>query len=331
MGSNSENAPQNAPETKQQGTSGGKAAWLLLGAAVILAAGSIGYNVMSSPDDAAAAVAEGDAPPSIAELRKAAEAAGDSAAPWTDLAYAHFVERDFAAAADAYERAVAIEDGEAVLWSALGESLVYANDQQSAAADPLPEEAVAAFEKAVALDPSDPRARYFLAVKKDLAGDHEGAIASWLTLLSETPVGAPWERDLVSTIEQVGKINAINVEARLAKAMEGRLPPIAVPGSGAVAGAAASDTVRGPTQEQIAAMSSMSSEDQQAQIASMVASAEEKLKDDPGNLDRWVMVMRSHAMMGNPAKAKATLEAAVAANPENAGQLREQARSLGIQ
>ncbi|MGB3471343.1 MAG: cytochrome C biogenesis protein CycH [Erythrobacter sp.] len=335
MGSDSENASQNgsaeAGGAAGKASGGAKAAWLLLGAAVILAAGSIGYNVMGGPGDDPAASPGEALPPSIAELREAAEAAGDDAKPWGDLAYAYFVEKDFAAAAKAYERAVEIDAGEAVLWSALGESLVYASDQQEAAADPLPPEAVAAFEKAVAIDPSDPRARYFLAVKQDLAGDHEGAIASWLKLLSESPVGAPWERDLVGTIQQVGKINDIDVEARLAKAMDGRLPPIAVPGSGAVAGEAASANVGGPTQEQIAAASSMSAADQQAQIEGMVAMAEEKLKDDPSNLDRWVMVMRSHAMMGNPGKAKATLEAAVAANPENEAGLRGQARSLGVQ
>ncbi len=331
MTSDSENATQTAKPAAPEKSGGAKAAWALLGVAAIVAAGSIGYNVLSTPSSETVVMAGADAPPSIAELRKAAEAAGDNADPWAELAYAHFLERDFAAAAQAYKRAVAIDDSEAVLWSALGEALVFANDAGSADANPLPPEAVAAFEKAVVLDPSDPRARYFLNVKKDLAGDHEGAVAGWLALLAESPVGAPWEPDLVRTIEQVGKINDIAVEARLAKAMEGRLPPIAVPGSGAVAGAAASGDVRGPTQDQIAAMSSMSSQDQQAQIRSMVASAEAKLKDDPGNLDRWVMVMRSHSMMGDAAKARATLQAAIAANPENADQLRQQARALGIQ
>ncbi|MEO1490144.1 MAG: tetratricopeptide repeat protein, partial [Pseudomonadota bacterium] len=123
----------------------------------------------------------------------------------------------------------------------------------------------------------------------------------------------------------------IPVKDRLAEAMDGRLPPIAVPGSGAVAGAAASDQVRGPSQEQIAAAQSLSAGEQQAQIEGMVAMAEAKLAEDPSNLDRWVMVMRSHAMLGNPAKAKATLEAAVAANPENEAGLRQQAQALGIQ
>ncbi|NQX94537.1 MAG: tetratricopeptide repeat protein [Erythrobacter sp.] len=286
---------------------------------------------MSNPDAPEVATASGDSVPTIDELRVAAEDSSADAAPWADLAYAHFQRGEFSDAAAAYQKAVAIDDDAAVLWSAMGESLVYAEDAASADADPLPASAIAAFEKAVEIDPSDPRARYFLLVQKDLAGDHNGAIDGWLELLAESPAGAPWERDLILTIEQVAKMNDIEVADRLAKANEGRLPPIAVPGSGAVAGLGASDSVGGPTQAQIAAAQSLTAEEQQAQIEGMVAMAEAKLEEDPSNLDRWVMVMRSHSMLGNAAKAKATLEAAVAANPANEAGLREQARALGIQ
>ncbi|MEE4153831.1 MAG: tetratricopeptide repeat protein [Erythrobacter sp.] len=317
---------------------GAKAAWVLLALAAILAAGSIGYNIWSGSrgEEPEASAAPGG--PTIEELRELAEASTDDARPWANLAFAYFERGEFADAAGAYERAVAIDPSEAVLWSALGEALVFASDAASANADPLPPRAIEAFEKAVSLDPTDPRARYFLNVKKDLAGDHEGAIAGWLELLSESPVGAPWETDLVRTIEQVGKIHDIPVEERLARAMEGRLPPVA--GTGALAGAGAgaggagaggADGLRGPTQEQIAAASQMSPEDQQAQIRAMVASAEAKLQDDPGNLDRWVMVMRSHSMLGDGARAKATLAAAIAANPEERAELERQAQALGIQ
>jgi cytochrome c-type biogenesis protein CcmH len=318
-------------ENKQPSGAGAKAAWVLLGGAAILAAASIGYNVLSAPEAPPEVAASGEAALSIEELRAAAESASDEADPWADLAYAHFQRGEFADAAAAYEKALAIDEQAAVLWSALGESLVYAEDEAMADADPLPPAAVTAFRKAVAIDPSDPRARYFLMVEKDLQGDHAGAIDGWLDLLAESPVGAPWERDLVLTIEQVGKMNDIPVTERLAKANEGRLPPIAVPGSGEAAGLAASGNVGGPSQAQIAEAQSLTAEEQQAQIEGMVALAEQRLADDPSNLDRWVMVMRSHSMLGNAAKAKATLEAAVAANPANEAQLRQQARSLGIQ
>ena len=81
--------------------------------------------------------------------------------------------------------------------------------------DPMPPAAAEAFDKAIALNPKDPRARYFMAVKKDIAGDHKGAIDEWFALLADTPQGAPWEADLRRTIEQVGAINKIDVAARL--------------------------------------------------------------------------------------------------------------------
>ncbi|MEO1489205.1 MAG: tetratricopeptide repeat protein, partial [Pseudomonadota bacterium] len=149
-------------DNASQKGSGAKAAWLLLGIAVILAAGSIGYNIWSSQTSDETIAQTDDAPPSIADLRELAEASDTDARPWSDLAFAHFERGEFGDAAQAYERAVAIDPNEAVLWSALGESLVFANDQASANADPLPPRALDAFEKAAELNPSDPRARYFL-------------------------------------------------------------------------------------------------------------------------------------------------------------------------
>ena len=156
MNSQSENKPQSA--------SGAKAAWFLLGGAAILAAASIGYNVMSAPEEPVAVTENGEALPTIAQLRETAEDSQGDADPWADLAFAHFERGEFAEAAAAYEKAVAIDDDAAVLWSAMGESLVYAEDSATLDADPLPAAAVVAFEKAVAIDPSDPRARYFLMV-----------------------------------------------------------------------------------------------------------------------------------------------------------------------
>ena len=82
-----------------------------------------------------------------------------------------------------------------------------------------------------------------MAVEKDLAGDHEGAIADWLALLADTPPGAPWEADLRRTIEQVGRIRSIAVDERLAAAVAGR--PDAPPAVAAIPG---------PTEEQLAAL-----------------------------------------------------------------------------
>ncbi|MFY7743865.1 MAG: tetratricopeptide repeat protein [Erythrobacter sp.] len=314
-----------ASERSRESAGTSRAGWVLLAGALLLAAGSIGFNIYQGSGGASAPETAGEGAPSIGALKAAAEASPNDAGPWGDLAFAHFQAGQFTEAAAAYRRAVQIAPNEAVLWSALGETLVLASKR-----DPLPAEALEAFRKANTLDPSDARARYFLAAKMDLDKDHEGAIAAWLELLADSPQGAPWEADLVRTIEQVGKMNSIDVAPRIAKANAARKPAMLAPGSGSVAGEAASPALRGPSAADVAAASAMKPSEQRQMAEGMVAQLEARLQTEPKNIDGWVMLMRSRMTLGEPAKAKAALDAAVRANPGAAPQLREQAAALGV-
>jgi cytochrome c-type biogenesis protein CcmH len=179
-------------------------------AAIAIAAGASGYRLTGDTGGESAGSAARPADP-LAELERLAAAEPDNAGAWQELGFAYFELGRFADAARSYERATAADPENAVLWSSLGEAMVMASER-----DPMPPQARQAFRKAIALDRAEPRARYFMAVEKDLAGDHEGAIAEWLALLADTPPGAPWEADLRRTIEQVGTIYGIDVEERVA-------------------------------------------------------------------------------------------------------------------
>lgn len=308
--------------TSNENVPASRLGWYLLGAAGLLAAASIGFNIYEASSPAAPpAASDTESAPGIAELRALAEAAPDDARAWSNLAFAHFQKGEFAAAGNAYRRAVQIDDTQPALWSALGEALVMASER-----DPLPPEALDAFTTAIALDPADPRARYFLAVKKDLDKDHEGAIAAWLALLADTPPGAPWEPDLVRTIEQVGKINNIAVAERISAATAARKPALAAPASGNPAAPA----LRGPSAAEVVAAGGMTPSEQRSMAEGMVAQLEARLAAEPANLDGWVMLMRSRMTLGEPAKAKAALDAAIKANPAEAAELRRQAQALGV-
>lgn len=320
-----ETGSENSGNAGGESQSGSRAGWYMLGAAALLAAGSIGYNVYSGQGGGETTEVAADAAPSIEDLRVAAENSDGDAGAWSELAFALYNAGDFAEAGEAYERAVEFAPDDAALWSALGETRVYASER-----DPLPPAALEAFQKALALDPQDPRARYFLAVKQDIDGNHEGAIASWLSLLSDTPPGAPWEPDLVRTIQQVGAINDIDVEGRLSTVMEARAPQVAIPGSGEAAGAAASPNVRGPTASQVADASRMTPGEQQDMVAGMVASLEARLANEPNNLDGWVMLIRSRMTLGETGRAREALAKAIAANPGDEAELRRQAQQLGL-
>lgn len=256
-------------------------------------------------------------PPSIADLRARAQADPGDAVAWYDLGMALFGANRFAEAAEAFERAVAADGDAAQLWSALGEARVMASRS-----DPLPAPALAAFRRALELDGSDARARYFLAVEKDLAGDHEGAIADWLALLADTPPGAPWETDLVRTIRQVAAINQIDVEDRIAEAAATRdlLP----------ANALAAPT-RGPTPEQMAAAASLSPDQQRQMAQGMVERLASRIEEQGGSVQEWVMLMRSYQQMGRLGQARRTRDAAIAAHPDAADQINDVAGQLGIE
>ena len=230
----------------------------------------------------------------------------DDAEGWSALAGAYFEAGRFSDAVTAYDAALKLTPARAELWSGRGEARIMASPR-----DPMPTLALADFQQALTRDPRDPRARYFLAVKQDLSGDHQGAIDSWLALLGDTAPGAAWEADLRRTIEQAGKVNNIAVAGRLAALHQPA--PLAGPSL---------PTMAGPSAEDIQRASAMRPAEQREMAEGMVARLEDKLKANPANVDGWVMLIRSWVNLGQPDKARAALNAAVAANPAKAAQLR---------
>lgn len=295
--------------------------WLLLGGAAIVLAAALGFAATRGDNPAA---------PAAAPSATAAAATGDIAAlearvaadprdldAWTRLAEARYDADDYRGAADAYRKAVDLAPAAAGLWSALGEAIVLATP-----AEAMPAAALDAFRRANGLDAKDPRARYFLAVKKDLDDDHEGAIRDWLALLADTPPGAPWEANLRKTIEEVGQMNNIAVAPRLAAV---RQRPLAANELPTVARA-----IPGPTREQMAAAAALPKGQQDMMVQGMVDSLQAKLDENPRQPDRWLMLIRSRMTLGQAAQASAALQAAVRANPADAPRLRAQARLLGV-
>jgi len=284
-------------------------------AAALIAVGSVGYRLYVDRAIPAPVVADaagqGNAADGIAAIEQRTREKPDDVAAWQSLGWAYFGAERYGEAVSAYRRATELQPDSAIMWSSLGESLMMARKSET-----MPADALEAFRKAHELDAKDPRARYFLAVARNLAGDHRGAIADWLALLSDTPSGAPWEGDLRRTIEQVGKANKIETAAILA----------AVKQPAPVAGQAAP----GPTRDQVEAAASMSPADQRQMAEGMVAQLEEKLKAEPGRVEGWLMLIRSRMSLNQPDKARAALEAAIKANPGAADDLREQARMLRV-
>ncbi|MDE1467285.1 tetratricopeptide repeat protein [Aurantiacibacter sp. D1-12] len=286
---------------------------------IALLAGVVGWRTIGTSDTASEA--EGDRagmslPPTLEQMAARAEADPDNALLWQEYGLALFNSGRFAEAADAYESAVEADTDTAILWSSLGEARVMASES-----DPMPQAAERAFRRALELDPTDPRARYFLAVARDLTGDHEGAITDWLALLADTPPGAPWETDLVRTIQQVGAINEIEVEQRIASAAGTRdLLPAEMTGG-----------MPGPTQEQMAAAASIAPDEQQSMAEGMVARLAARIEAEGGTVEEWVMLMRSYNQLGRTGDARRARDAAISAHPDAREQIENMAATLGIE
>ena len=266
--------------------------YILFGS-IILAISAISWSVYGSIEQKPAVGADNSQTPakgvedSIAKLEQKLAENPDDAEGWRMLGWSHFNMGAYVKAAEAYRKATQLAPNNADYWSSLGESLV------QEATGPFADEAVAAFRRAVAIDPQDPRARYFLGVQKDLVGDSEGAINDWIALLNDTPKGAPWEQGVRDTIEKVAREHKIDVSGRMVASAPTRMPSTP-----------ATDAIPGPTASQLAQASSLPPSQQQAMVSQMVEGLERKLAADGKNEAGWLRLMRARMVMGQTDKAR---------------------------
>ena len=252
----------------------------------------------------------------IRELEAATRTNPRDPEAWRKLGWAYYGTEQFQKSADAYTHATALDPKNVDSWSALGEALVYTGT----ADQPLKPQAVAAFARAHALDAKDPRARYFLAVDKDLKGQHESAIADWLVLLKDSPPEAPWYNSVRDTILRAGKKNGIEVADKLP-------PPAADPHS------TATDAIPGPTPEQMQAARQLPPGAQDAMVNQMVEGLAAKLRANPKDADGWVRMMRARMVLNQFGQATQALKdgkAAFAGDTATQSRIAAGAKDLGV-
>ena len=179
-----------APAERSLGRGG---RFLLVGALLfIFVIGTVGLYVAVGAPELASAPSNpappqaGKGPDLTAELEQRVLSAPADASSWNRLGVAYLGASRYSDAAMVFARAARLDPAVAAYPSAEGEALTEAAGGR---VDPA---ARAAFRTALSADPSDPRARYYLALAKDQAGQHERALADWNTLIRSAPPGAPW-------------------------------------------------------------------------------------------------------------------------------------------
>lgn len=293
------------------------------GVAVVTLAGTGLYLTLGRPDLKAApaaadqtAAANPDGSPHanpdtvIAQLEAQMQQHPDNAEGWRMLGWSYLQTGRNDKAAEAYGKAAALDPKNADYLSAQGEATVLAAQGSVTPA------AEAIFRKALAVDRQDPRARYYLGVAKDQAGDHEGAMNDWVALITSAPPDAPWLADVRGMVEKIAAERKIDLSKRL--------PPAPV---------ASAAPAPGPTPEQVAQAQTMSRGDQAQMIQGMVSGLASRLKQNPRDLAGWQRLIRARMVLGQTAQAAADYKDArnaFAGSPADQQALKASAEQLGV-
>lgn len=267
---------------------------------------------------------------------------------WLMLGRSRMVLEEPELARQAFERAMELAPERPEVLLGYAASLL--QPSETPGGDPVvSDEAVELYEKLVTLAPDDPEPRWLLGVAAAQAGNKDEAVGHW--------------QDLLGLIEEGSEDHRI-VKARIA-ALEGNEPaagiaagaaPSLAPGGGtATAGAAGTASTGaqaltggattaksarpgsepaspgsgpGPTAEDRAAMATLTPDERNTQIRSMVDGLAARLEENPNDIEGWLRLGQSRLVLGEPESAKEAYRRAMEAEPDNPEILRIYASSL---
>ncbi|HSP26168.1 MAG TPA: c-type cytochrome biogenesis protein CcmI [Saliniramus sp.] len=209
---------------------------------------------------------------------------------WEVLAPVYMREGRFEEAAAAYRSALQHLGEETMRLANYGEALV------NAQAGMVSADAREAFEVAVSLDETNPKARFYLAQAAEQDGDTADAVRQYSWLAERASADAPW----LGVVRQ--RISALTGDATGVSAAG----PAAAPASSGVDGDA---------------------------IAGMVSRLDERLRSEGGSAEEWGRLVRSFAVLGQQDRATAALDDArnaLASDEAGRAEVEAVAREVGI-
>jgi cytochrome c-type biogenesis protein CcmH len=192
----------------------------------------------------------------------------------------------------AYHNSIIHSGDSAARRADLGEALA------AAAGGVVTSEAKDEFERALALNPDEAKARYFLGLAAEQDGRTAEATSIWGAMLAKAPPDAPWRPLVQAALARVGGITA-------------------------------------PAQpdDAVAAAKDMNETDRGTMIRGMVERLASRLKQNGDDVDGWLRLVRAYVVMGDRDKARGALtdaRQAVANDAERLRQLNEGLKILGL-
>jgi cytochrome c-type biogenesis protein CcmH len=253
---------------------------------------------------------------------------------WRMLGWSYFNTQRFAQAASAYARAIELNPQSADFRSSRGEALVGAADGI------VTDEAKAVFTEALGLDPKDPRARFFVGLAKEQAGNKPAALDDWIAILNETDSNEAWVGDLEQRVAKLGRETGADVSKRLHLPNRGPagdlLGMLAQGGQAVPKGSApnlAPSNTGAPSAEDIRNAEAAQPADRMAMIRTMVDRLASRLRQSPRDVDGWIRLMRSRQVLGDEQAAERTFRFALDVfkdEPQEQARISTAARELGL-
>ncbi|RWN66935.1 MAG: c-type cytochrome biogenesis protein CcmI [Mesorhizobium sp.] len=264
------------------------------------------YSQLGSPDlpsqPLSERLAKNPADSSVDELVARAEAhlaANPSdGRGWDVLAPIYLRMQRFADAVTAYRNAIRLDGDSAARQAGLGEAIA------NAAGGIVSSDAQVAFEAALKLDPANPKASFYLAMGMAQEGRIEEATAGWQKMLAALPQDSAWRGAVEQALAESAKRSV-----------------------------ASGEPAKGPGAGDVDAASSMSPQDREAMINTMVAGLDEKLRQNPRDAEGWMQLIRSYVVLGKADQARDALNRGIAvfgSDSEEAKKFTAFAVSLGL-
>lgn len=322
--------------TEGQSTAGQRPAWLsrwthpsrlLLAGAVVLVAGAGAVMLLRSPEDAAsgsvpttllpdgaAAGAQSldDVDTMIGRLSQRLQANPKDGEGFRMLGWSYAMTGHPEKALEPYRRALELLPDNALVHSGYAEALT------GVAGGKVDAQAKREFKRALALDPAEPRTRYFLALWKAQNGQEKPALEEWIALANSGPADASWQGDVRRQITQFAARLKVDVTGRL------KVSAAAVPSAG-------QPQPVDPAAMQAAA--ALPPAEQQAMIAGMVDGLARRLRDNPQDGPGWARLLHSRMVLGQGEQAAQDLVAArkaLARDPAALAQVNDAATQSGV-
>ena len=195
----------------------------------------------------------------------------------------------------ARKKAIALTGDSPARESDLGEALVAAADGV------VTDEAKLSFQRAVAGDAHNAKARYFIGLADEQDGNRDDAAKEWRALLDDAPADAPW-KDLVRA--------ALACVTSRASASSG------------------------PSETDIAAAENMPEAERSEMIRGMVQRLADRLHANGKDVDGWMRLVRAYAILGDRDKAKdaaADARRALSDQPDQIKRIDDLVKGLGLE